>query len=352
MITTKPRIEYIDALKGFAIFLVLWGHCIQVYQKDIEAFFMNNSAAAFIYSFHMPLFFVVSGFFFLSSLKLNLRTFLGKKVLQLLLPCFVWAILFAGIDGAKDILSGRPVDYSAYLLGIIHPMHWPFWFLKELFLSYVLTWIAYRLFKNDWLVLAIGLLFLLFVLFDITFNTQRSLWPFFMLGICLKKNYAFIQKHAKALLFGAIIVFAVCLCFWKMDYTFYKIHFLALYNIRTGLLSLDSLAVGSFRWLIGAAGSLVFFLLFALTYRNNRFFASLTKVGTATLGIYIIQSFILEKEFFYRIIDSNLVAINVQLYSWLIAPVLATIVLLVCYYLTKWINTNTYTGLFLLGTTR
>lgn len=81
----KQRIEYIDALKGLAIFFVLWGHSLQ-YLKN-EADFFHNPIFEFIYSFHMPLFFMISGFFFNSSLKLNFKEFIYKKTIQLLLPC-------------------------------------------------------------------------------------------------------------------------------------------------------------------------------------------------------------------------------------------------------------------------
>lgn len=47
--------QYLDVVKGFAIFLMLWGHSIQ-YCTNGEFDFFENNAFKFIYSFHMPLF--------------------------------------------------------------------------------------------------------------------------------------------------------------------------------------------------------------------------------------------------------------------------------------------------------
>lgn len=71
------RIEWIDALKGFAIFTVVLGHCITdalssntfpVYHDFLTAF------KDFIYIFHMPLFFTISGYlFFLTKVIKNTK---------------------------------------------------------------------------------------------------------------------------------------------------------------------------------------------------------------------------------------------------------------------------------------
>ncbi len=53
----KEKINYIDYSKGIAILFVIFGH---VYSG-------NNIATTWIYSFHIPLFFIISGFL----LKLN-----------------------------------------------------------------------------------------------------------------------------------------------------------------------------------------------------------------------------------------------------------------------------------------
>ena len=51
------RLDYIDEIRGIAILLVVVGHIIQ-----FNGISKNNSVFEFIYSFHMPLFFAISGY--------------------------------------------------------------------------------------------------------------------------------------------------------------------------------------------------------------------------------------------------------------------------------------------------
>ncbi len=56
----KQRLIWADSLKGILIVLVVLGHAIQgVYGEDVE----SNRIWNIIYSFHMPAFFAISGFF-------------------------------------------------------------------------------------------------------------------------------------------------------------------------------------------------------------------------------------------------------------------------------------------------
>ena len=59
------RIEYIDFIKGICIFIVVWGHSIQNMGDGND--FWTNPVHEFICSFHMPIFMLVSGFFFSKS---------------------------------------------------------------------------------------------------------------------------------------------------------------------------------------------------------------------------------------------------------------------------------------------
>src|SRR5690606_7402737 len=73
--TMQKRIDWVDQVKGFAIFLVVYGHNFPVTEK-------------FIYTFHMPLFFIVSGFFFPS--KPDFST-LRKRFKSIMITNFFWS---------------------------------------------------------------------------------------------------------------------------------------------------------------------------------------------------------------------------------------------------------------------
>ena len=74
----KKRNEFLDIIKGITIFLVILGHCIEngVGIKFIEKkIFLNDFVYKFIYSFHMPLFALISGYFLYFSVKSLLLKF-------------------------------------------------------------------------------------------------------------------------------------------------------------------------------------------------------------------------------------------------------------------------------------
>jgi len=121
-----------DALKCFAIFLVLAGHCIQ-YLLSSE--YADEPGYRLIYSFHMPLFMMIVGFFFAKGLKRGFFRMLGKKSRQLLLPILAWSII---IVPGKSILVGFP---SLYVFA--HYWVYGLWFLKSAFVCCVLGYFAF-----------------------------------------------------------------------------------------------------------------------------------------------------------------------------------------------------------------
>lgn len=83
--TTKlpARTPYIDVARGIALILVVWGHIL------------SGSTFTFqwIFSFHMPIFFFLSGMCFHPEKFDTLGDFLKKKVKTRILPYFVIALL-------------------------------------------------------------------------------------------------------------------------------------------------------------------------------------------------------------------------------------------------------------------
>lgn len=79
------RLKYIDILKGLAIFFVVFGHTIN------PASYM----AKVVFSFHMPIFFIIAGYLFnFEKYKSSFNNFFKGKVVRLILPYFMSVILF------------------------------------------------------------------------------------------------------------------------------------------------------------------------------------------------------------------------------------------------------------------
>ena len=89
----KTRLVYIDIAKGIGILLVLLGHLL------------NNGhwLKSVIYTFHMPLFFIVSG------MVLRPQPVIKKirnRITDVLVPYFIWALIFSGFSFKKLMYIG------------------------------------------------------------------------------------------------------------------------------------------------------------------------------------------------------------------------------------------------------
>lgn len=92
------RLEYLDFLKGFAIFLVVMGHFLAwTFPVDAKPGFAQTFVFHVIYSFHMPLFFFISGFLLgLHKSDWTMKNLFGlmkKRTISLLLPGFAFLLI-------------------------------------------------------------------------------------------------------------------------------------------------------------------------------------------------------------------------------------------------------------------
>lgn len=134
------RERWIDVLKGIGIFLVCFGHL------NPDVFTETH-----IYSFHMPLFFFISGYLFLNK-KYEFNDFIKRKFKSLLIPYFLFASIslvigiflrIIAINDFKSIISN-----FLFLEGTVG-WNSPIWFLIVLFLCEILYYlISYKLDKK------------------------------------------------------------------------------------------------------------------------------------------------------------------------------------------------------------
>ena len=89
-LTSTNRIYWIDNLRTLAILLVVFGHT-----NNTEAEIGN--VVTYIYSFHMPLFFFISGLTFYPERYKRPKEFLFKKISTLLVPYCFFSLLGFGL---------------------------------------------------------------------------------------------------------------------------------------------------------------------------------------------------------------------------------------------------------------
>lgn len=172
------RLQHIDFMKGVAIFLVVLGH---VYQLSL-----NNCGTMFkfIYLFHMPFFFMLSGYF---AYRTNLTLYhFKKKTVRLLVPFFGVGLLYAFTHHLI-----RP-----FLFNEFHAGYWFLWSLWSCWLLFFgIQWLILKLnIKSPWL--EIPLLILPFALSKIihydwtpslSFSFTFAFYRFFILGYIIGK---------------------------------------------------------------------------------------------------------------------------------------------------------------------
>ena len=348
----KERIKAFDVLKLFAIFLVLWGHSIQYF---LSSNFYDEPVYRIIYSFHMPLFMIISGYFSLSSMSLPPLDFLKKKFVQLILPAFSWGIVLGIISflSKTHFLNLNPslwiIHFKVTISDIISGFYesYPFWFLKSCFICYSLAYFGshLRLKKYLWvcLTLFISQCFPNYVNFGV-------MYPCFIVGMELKNIQKLYCKLCRYYLWlGGL--FLLMLCFWDQFFWGYdgiiKSFIVNKMHINNQLVF--SVVARVYRLIIGIVGSFAFIGLFCSIIHqenNNKLTSICCKLGQFTLGIYILQTIILETIMSRLIILDGL---NFYLFNFIIAPIISLSVLTLCIYIIKYMNKSPSLALFFLG---
>lgn len=139
----ESRIRWIDYAKGFAIILVLIAHGLSG----------ENWFNIWAYSFHLPVFFIISGLL-ISRKKLAqpLGKLLKKYLKSLILPYYLLAFCVLIVEIVKDVIQK---DFSTdHVLGLLYD--WVFligikadWFLPCLFFAVMFNILLFKLFRGN-----------------------------------------------------------------------------------------------------------------------------------------------------------------------------------------------------------
>lgn len=136
------RIDWIDAVKGFAILLVMMGHTV-----------IPSGLEIWLYTFHMPLFFFLSGYVFKIRDGEKFLSFFRRKILTLVVPMFLFSIVVIFVNAIYycAILHNTTIsNVMESILGLfiqqrLEQFSGSFWFLACLFVSEIIFYFLYRL---------------------------------------------------------------------------------------------------------------------------------------------------------------------------------------------------------------
>lgn len=320
-----------DALKGFAILMVVYTHVLQYVGIG---YYLDNPFLKFTYAFHMPLFMTVSGYFSVSSLQKALPGLLKKKAIALLLPCLTTGLVVIVLN---QLFHFAP-QYAklTYLL-------FNLWYLKSLFGCYIVAWLSLRCTRNKLpYAIIISLIASLFLpgIFHWPF-----MMPFFWLGYVWRKSPEWFVRNGKWAGGIAVAAFVLLWPVWHGKMTVY-VSPLELIDYRRLVWSGENLGPHVLRLAIGLAGTVASISFFTWLYEGKKSaLPLLERIGQYTLEIYVLH-FILIHLTLYRYVT---IPYSHLMYELLYCPMVTAVVFAWCIFCIRCMNRNQTTRLLFFG---
>lgn len=305
----KQRIEWVDILKGLAIFLVVFGH-VEVYSEShLDGFFFRLQDI-----FCMPLFFFLSGLFAKPQYSINDSILcIKKKFIQLIIPFLVCGSFYV------FIMSDKPWwALFWYPHGHGHAGYWFILVLFEIYLLFTFCQIITRLITPKgggriFLIISFiieTILSVIYVLCQkgiiiqepwytvVSFVRLYYNFPFFIMG------YLFIRNQNEY----AII-------FSKRAYNISSIMFVALY-VLSSIFHKEILPV---KWMLALLAvitivSLCHSLEERISLSKNSCKNIIEYIGRHTMEIYVLHFFFIPRNMNYLreiIAPNNMVDVNI-----------------------------------------
>lgn len=147
---SQNRSDWVDVARGLGIILVVYGHALRGNFPLTDDASWQAVQDDLIYSFHMPLFFVLAGLFLWKSIEKDRRGFLASRWEQIIYPYLLWSAITAAIELPLAHFVNSPLSWHEVWQIPFNPIE-QYWFLYALLLHQL---IAFALFPRKWLLLA------------------------------------------------------------------------------------------------------------------------------------------------------------------------------------------------------
>jgi fucose 4-O-acetylase-like acetyltransferase len=175
--SNQSRNASIDNIKAVLIFLVVFGHLIET--QILENRFLH-AVWIFLYSFHMPMFALISGMFSKASLDERQS---GQLLKNIVVPLVTFELFY---EGLQILLKGKASIYT----GLVAP-YWMLWYLLSLLSWRLLLPVFSRLQFPVVAALALSLAAGYSEHVGYTFSLSRTLvfFPYFLLGWSMQPGF-------------------------------------------------------------------------------------------------------------------------------------------------------------------
>lgn len=204
------RLDYIDIAKGIGISLVVLGHTTITISGGIGKFVHD-----FLYLFHMPLFFLISGYLYNHKREQTLWSYSKRKLYSLAIPfLFFWIVpsLY------QIFVNGEPYSYLYRWIFLEQFDCWAIWFLYSLLIVSVLYKAFYESIQkvSVWWVLLGGLI--LFTSFKLHFKALLDTTAFCLIYYYIGNQCRIRKLAVKKSAIGIVCVFLLIFAKNYRDY--------------------------------------------------------------------------------------------------------------------------------------
>ncbi|MBR6101904.1 MAG: acyltransferase [Ruminococcus sp.] len=287
----RRREYWIDTCKGLAIIFVVMGHVVTSFHnssllKDAVAF---NYFGNLIYSFHMPLFFMISGLLFNMSNVRNTGQAIKKRVISYGIPYVVFSVLIVVSKSVFSSIVNSSFSWKDLVGIVLYPLTF-FWFLYALLIISVVQIIIGRFERrhNQKIIITLVLVCGLVV------KVATEYLPTQITAVDIK-NLG-LMDACKYYIWFVIGQYVLPLMIWQIKIITAKKMFLPaviivtiLYGIIVGFLQyyqIDYLAIS----IVMSFGGSVIVISFSIFIDSNRLFVF---VGKYTMPIYLFHGFVI-----------------------------------------------------------
>ncbi len=299
----KPRDRYFDFIRGIAVIFVLWGHCIQYGMVAAGDFFENPIFKA-IYSFHMPLFMLVSGYLFFYSAKKTLKELLVSRFRSLGYPLLIWGCARPFFKFLKAVLSdGKNIEMIGIFIDFLHNCVdgiTGIWFLWAALVISVIMTFAEKIYLRGGKgkIVYAGILLAGGMAICILPGRVNNLfmYPYFIIGCCLHRLVSPDMKYVRWIERISIVLYSMLLIFYSRDCYIYTSG-LWIFNRHEPWWR--QLGIDLYRYMVGLFGSIAVLSvakkLYSAVNKESLVSSLVIRLGTISLEIYILQRYLVER---------------------------------------------------------
>jgi fucose 4-O-acetylase-like acetyltransferase len=278
----------LDLSKGILIIIVVLGHSIQYSFGEewlTSGKFFENIVFKIIYSFHMPLFMMISGYLFYNSNKKNFKQLVTSKLKVIGIPMLSFILLFNTYLYILLFVNGDILGICKHFITTIF-CGMTMWFLFSLLLNITLIAVLTRLVKNKILQYS-GMIILFVVSFFIpdyiVLSVHKFMFPFFCIGYVIKQHKVNIYACSfSKLRLSILTTLSVLAIYWfDKDTYIYTSGFCIIGNIT------NQLFIDCKRMIIAIVVSytVIQYVQMFVSY-DNRVTKNIMKLGQISLFLY------------------------------------------------------------------